>query len=575
MTARPRALVRAAAGGWLTFSDPIDAFAARHPGEILSCIARAERAARERGAWVVGFLTYEAAQAFQLPVCPLGAHAVPLAWFAVFRTARESPGPELRDYSVSRWRPSIDRATYPAVIGYIKERIAAGDTYQVNYTFRMSADFEGDPIGLFRDLFDGQRGPWSAYVDTGTHAICSASPELFFRTSGGRVECRPMKGTAARGLWADDDLARGRALQASAKNRAENVMVVDMTRNDLGRVARVGSVHVPSLYEIERYPGQWQMTSTVVGEAPGVPLAELFASLFPSGSVTGAPKHSSMGIVATLESGPRGVYTGAVGCVNPDGGAHFNVAIRTVTVDRARHQAEFGVGSGVVWDSVAEDEYEECLNKAAMLGRRVEPFRLLETLRWSRSEGFVRLARHLARMRASAEYFGFQWPGDHRIGRRAEAAVRDAADDRKIRILLDRYGTVEVEAGDPIAQPARMRVAISPEPVRRTDAFLYHKTTRREVYTRARAARPDADAVLLWNERRELTEATEANLVVEIDGRRITPALECGLLPGVLRGEMLEKGEIQERVVRLDELSRVTGLWLVSSLRGMIQGRLA
>jgi para-aminobenzoate synthetase/4-amino-4-deoxychorismate lyase len=571
----PGALVRTPAGGWLTCEDPLAIFSAHQPGEIASCLARAECAARERGAWVAGFVAYEAAEAFQLPTRSHESRALPLAWFAAFRSARESPGPARGDYSVSRWAPSIDRPTYLAALTDIKQRIAAGDTYQVNYTFRLSADFAGNPLGLFSDLFEAQRGPWSAYVDTGTHAICSASPELFFRVVGGRIECRPMKGTAPRGLWAEDDLARGRALQSSEKNRAENVMIVDMTRNDLGRVARVGSVHVPALYEIERYPGQWQMASTVVAEAPGMLLADLFASLFPSGSVTGAPKHSSMEIIGGLEPGPRGVYTGAVGCVSPGGDAHFNVAIRTVTVDRSRRHAEFGVGSGVVWDSAADDEYEECLNKAAMLARPLEPFRLLETLRWSPADGFVRLERHLARLRASAGYFGFDWPGDASIARRAAAAVHDARADRRIRILLDRFGAVDVEAGDLGARPERPRVAISPEPVRRTDPFLYHKTTRREIYIRARAARPDADAVLLWNEQREVTEATEANLVVELDGRRMTPALACGLLPGVLRGELLERGEVQEGIVRLEDLSRITGLWLASSARGLIRGELS
>jgi para-aminobenzoate synthetase/4-amino-4-deoxychorismate lyase len=275
-----------------------------------------------------------------------------------------------------------------------------------------------------------------------------------------------------------------------------------------------------------------------------------------------------MEIIRRLESAPRGIYTGAIGCVSPDGNMHFNVAIRSVTVDRGRGEAEFGVGSGIVWDSAAEDEFAECLNKAAMLTRRVHSFQLLETMRWRRTGGITRLDLHLERLRASAEYFGFDCPPVEHL-RAAVAAPSDIqSPEARVRLLLSRDGNAACEFHPLNPVPAVMRVALAPEPVSSGDVFLFHKTTRREVYNRARASRPEADSVLLWNERGEVTEATEANVVLEIEGRRLTPPVACGLLPGVFRAELLRREEIQERVIQLDELRRATSVWLISSVRG-------
>jgi len=557
--------------GWRSFSNPTQIFSARSAEAVIACLDDVQRAVEQTGCWAAGFVAYEAAAGFGLPVANADTLSLPLAWFGIFPPdgvalrERLDPG---TGYSAGRWQPSMDRARYLAAVHEIKSRIAAGDTYQINYTFRLTATFRGDAISLLGDLDDAQRGPWGGYVDIGTHAICSASPELFFLLHGNRLECRPMKGTAPRGRSAEEDLRRAAALQQSAKNRAENVMVVDMTRNDLGRIALTGSVSVPSMFEVERYPGQWQMISTVAASTATTDLSRLFEALFPSGSVTGAPKRSSMAIIRDLETGPRGIYTGAIGCLTPGGRAHFNVAIRTVVIDRERHQAEFGVGSGIVWDSVDTDEYEECVNKAAMLTRRQEPFRLLETLRWSDSEGFIRLDSHLARMRASADYFGFDQPAEARVRAQLDSAVANRYRDARIRILLDRDGNPEIEAHELAAAPDPMRVVLAAEPVSTSDVFLFHKTTRRDVYERARSARPDMDAVLLWNERGEITEATEANIVLEMSGRRVTPPIDCGVLPGVLRGELLNAGEVEERVIQRDDLPRASRIWLISSVRG-------
>lgn len=562
--------------GWRAFSDPREVFTARSPSDVVPCLREVQRAVNASGCWAAGFVAYEAASAFGLPAAARPG-SLPLVWFGLYPpdniTGRERIDPRT-GYVTGPWRPSIDRDAYLRAIAAIKARIAAGDTYQINFTFRLRAPFEGDPLSLLRDLDRAQRGPWGAFVDIGSHAICSASPELFFRLDGSRMTCRPMKGTVPRGRWSEDDRLRALALQRSPKNRAENVMVVDMTRNDVGRIARPGSVAVRSLFDVERYPGQWQMTSTVRAEVDAPGLDRLFEALFPSGSVTGAPKRSSMAIIRELESGPRGVYTGAIGCLSPDGGAHFNVAIRTVTVDRERREAEFGVGSGVVWDSVDRDEFDECLNKAAMLTAVGEPFELLETLRWTPGDGFTRLESHLARMRASAAYFGVPWPGTAAVRTRALEAARGRRHEARARMLLGPDGRLEVQLHDLAPLPVPMRLALAGEPVSSSDVFLFHKTTNRITYERARAGRPGAHAVLLWNERGEITEATEANVVVEMDGRRITPPLECGLLPGILRGEVLRTGEVEEGIVRREDLSRAARIWLISSARGWMEGEM-
>ena len=538
-----------------------------------------------QGAYAAGFVAYEAAAAFGLP-CGRRAGELPLVSFGIFDPSHVDSLTRLPRGGPMRlgpWRPSVDRGGYLEAIREIKARIEAGDTYQINFTFRLAADFDGDPRTLMRELHAAQAGGWNAYVETRDYTICSASPELFLALDGRHIECRPMKGTAPRGFWPAQDLLRAEELRMSEKNRAENVMIVDMVRNDVGRIARVGTVSAAPMFEVERYPLQWQMTSTVSGEVESRSLLRIFEAMFPSGSVTGAPKHSAMGIIRQLETTPRGVYTGAIGYLSPRRRSHFNVAIRTVTVDRKRRRAEFGVGSGIVWDSVDRDEYEECLVKAQMLSpasphRRHVPsyvvndppgFRLLETLVWTPDGGFALLDRHIERLTASAACFGFVMDAEE-VRAMLANAVEDLPGPARVRIQLEADGDILCEAVDLMPLPSPMIVALALEPVDRLDVFLYHKTTRRDVYERARVQHPGANAVILWNEAGEITEATESNIVVSIGGRKITPSLECGLLPGTLRAELLARGEIVEGVITKDDLRRAEQLWLINSVRGWI-----
>lgn len=386
------AVVQTIAGEWLAFDDPARIVRADTVVGVRPALADVERLTRDLGLHAVGFVSFEAAEAFQLAVRP-ASDRLPLVWFGLFEPAqvrRVDPPSGQGPYRLDDLQPSLDRAAFTAIFDRIKEHLAAGDTYQVNLTFKIGGRFAGDPRTLFADLVAAQQGGHAAFLTTGEWSICSASPELFFDIDGMTISARPMKGTIGRGRTTAEDAVQRDALQTSEKQRAENVMVVDMVRNDLGRVAEVGSVKVPELFTVQRYPNVWQMTSLVTGRTVA-PLEDIFAALHPSASVTGAPKVRTMELLRDLEPSPRGVYTGAIGHVAPDGRASFNVAIRTAVIDHRAGTIQFGTGSGIVWDSEAASEYEECLLKSSVLGRSAAAFELLETMRWSPAEGFFLL----------------------------------------------------------------------------------------------------------------------------------------------------------------------------------------
>ena len=364
---------------------PVGVLEATRAGEVVSVLEGAAAAAA-RGLWVAGLVSYEAAPGLDPALVvrdrrPNDAFAaLPLAWFAMFERAEETTLPVPRDEGVpdapdGTWMPTTLRERFESSVDEIHRLIAAGETYQVNHTMRLRSRVEGDPRGLYRDLCYAQRGAYSAYLDLGRYRVLSASPELFFERRGGSIVTRPMKGTAPRGRWPEEDRAAAEHLLESAKDRAENAMIVDLLRNDLGRISRAGSVTWADVFQVERYETVWQLTTTVSAELePGIGLAEIFRGLFPSGSVTGAPKVRTMEIIRDLEDSPRGIYCGAVGFLAPEGSgrpdARFNVAIRTVTVDTASTTAEYGVGGGITWDSEAGSEYEEAVAKSRVLTAR-------------------------------------------------------------------------------------------------------------------------------------------------------------------------------------------------------------
>ncbi len=576
------------AGTSFRLTDPVGILEAKRPDEVGPALEAAEAAAL-RGLWVAGFVAYEAAPGLD-PALAVRSRdrddpfaRLPLAWFAMFEHREETRLPESQEEPEpsaepgNTWVASIDRDRYDAAIARIRSCIAAGETYQVNHTLRLRSRVTGDERGLYRDLCYAQRGAYSAYLNLGRYRVLSASPELFFRRDEDRITSRPMKGTSSRGRWnAEDDEIAAR-LRGSVKDRAENAMIVDLLRNDLGRIAAPGTVSWSDVFDLERFETVWQLTSTVSAQVPvATGLAQIFGALFPCGSVTGAPKVRTMELIAELEDSPRGVYCGAVGYLAPPGPgdltppARFNVAIRTVVVDAETGSAEYGVGGGITWDSRAAGEYEETVAKARVLTTRRPHLELLETM-LREPDGRIRhLDRHLARIAGSAAYFGFDWD---------EGAVRHALTSgevpvsgrtARVRLTVNRRGRPSVTVS-PMPPPADapVRLAVDThEPVDPSDPFLFHKTTRRGRYERARQRHPDADDVLLTNTDGAVTESTIANVAVLLDGRWLTPRLEDGLLPGVGRELLLDEGELSEATVRIEDLWRADGIVLLSSVRG-------
>jgi len=556
---------------WLRFRDPVEVIAAWDAGTVRQQIERIEKVVNTEGLWAMGYLAYETAPAFDRALhVQLPTRALPLLWFGLYHEPEhlsDLPTGDDDPCALGEWTPSVTPAAYREAIATIKERIAGGDTYQVNYTFRLRASFQGDPWALFLRLWQAQHAPYAAYLETDTFALCSASPELFFHLEDDRVVSQPMKGTARRGRTLVEDEAQARWLQESEKNRAENVMIVDMIRNDLGRIAVTGSVQAERLFDATRYPTLWQMTSTV-SATTNAPVADILAALFPCASVTGAPKVSTMGIIADLESAPRGVYTGAIGYLAPGRRSQFNVAIRTVVIDRVQATAEYGVGSGIVWDSDAGDEYRECQTKARILTVALPDISLIESLLWEPGAGYFLLERHIQRLADAAAYFATALDLAVVRGQLATFVAALPALPHKVRLLVAENGACSLEAAPiPAASSSPLRIALADQPVDSTDPTLYHKTTHRVVYERALASRPDCDDVLLWNERGELTESSRANLVLRLDGELVTPPISSGLLGGTFRAELLAQGMLREQVLRAPDLTRAENIYLINSVR--------
>ncbi|MCH8180794.1 MAG: chorismate-binding protein [Proteobacteria bacterium] len=590
--------------------DPSHWLVAHDPSQVPGLLDAAHALSRA-GRWVVGWVAYEAAPGLEacLPVKALPP-GQPYAVFAVFEHAQPWDGstdpaaqaavPQAH-WQVGPWTAALDDASAGQRIEQVRELIRAGEVYQVNLTDTLSAPFAGGPQALgayFAALRRSQPEGYGLMLDAraacrAPGVVLSVSPELFFDWDAalpeGRITTRPMKGTAARGHDAASDQAAAAHLRSSAKERAENLMIVDLLRNDLSRIAEVGSVQVPSLFDVQALPTVWQMTSTITATArSGLRLSEVFAALFPCGSVTGAPKRQAMHHIARLERGPRGVYCGAVGLMAPGGRVTFNVPIRTVALHTpppdAPWTARCGIGSGITLDAQPDSELREWRAKQAFLHRADQPFQLLESLRLE--EGHVaRLDGHLQRLTASAHHFGWCHGPDADAAlasgvRQALAATaaRHPHGVFKLRLLLDVQGHIEVQAAPlPPSLPATaepLRVALATHPMPEADDFVRHKTTHRPAYA-AFPAPPGCFDTLLHNAAGELTEFTIGNVAVQLGGQWWTPPLSAGLLPGVMRASLIASGQLQERRLTLDDLPRAQGLALLNSVRGWMEVQLA
>jgi len=555
------------------YRDPIETIATDDPARIPACLAALRYATRHR-LHAAGWIAYDAG----VPGVPSTATTgAPLLWFGLFeRFDTIAPGdvPALLPDSAGAWagspHPSIDQTAYLAAFDRVKAYIAAGDIYQANLTFQAALPFVGDRFALYARIRARAAAGWGGIVHDGTHTLLSFSPEMFFTLDiGRRIEARPMKGTEARHADPVADADAVRALADNPKQRAENLMIVDLIRNDLSQVAVPGSVAVPALFTVETYPTIHQMTSTVTGKlAAGQDAVSLIEAAFPCGSITGAPKRRAMEVAAEVEAGPRGLYTGAIGRIDGDGAAAFNVAIRTLVID-GDGAATIGLGSGIVADSQGPAEWRECLAKGAFVGAACPRIDLIETMPFDPLEGMVDLERHLARMKRSADALGFAFDR-HDVRNELQAATFRLREASRVRLRLAASGRVAVEVRPAPASAADpVPVAIVPLPVAPDDFRLRHKTSDRGFYDGARGA---AFEVIFARADGLLTEGSFTSLFVPRDGRLLTPPLARGLLPGILRERLIERGEaIEQDIVEADLRD---GFLLGNALRGLIRARL-
>jgi len=567
------------------FTAPQEVLTADTPAAVPDLVESLQEATQS-GAHVAGYLSHEAGYPFVDLDAPSSAKS-PVGWFGIYdRPYRLAPSEVQAGLETLEYSPSIEdaalsvsRDTYIEAIRRIRQHIGAGDVYQINYTAPVRFRAPGDPRALYRRLRRRQRVPYGAYLNVGGRQILCCSPELFFRRDGDRVRTRPMKGTIRRGRTLEEDQSLRERLAADPKNRAENLMIVDLLRNDLSMCCRPGSVQVPELYTTEEYESVTQMTSTVEGKLrPDQGLADLMKALFPCGSISGAPKRRAMRVIRDLEREPRGIYCGTIGAAGP-GHACFNVAIRTAVIEGK--ESRMGVGSGIVWDSDPQAEYDECKLKTKFLTASstseqsdsdAELPCLIETMRFDGVQ-IPMLDQHVSRLARSASYFNYPFD-EARFRRRVHRAVAggDGQTVAKVRATLDPRGCLEVEmspiqegTGDP------WRLTVADERVDREDPLFYHKTTHRRVYERAlqAAQRAGFDEAILLNQEGEVTEGTYTNIFVEIGGELLTPPVDCGLLAGVYRSYVLEKEErARAEVLTLNDLHAANGIYCCNAVRG-------
>lgn len=551
----------------LTFQHPVRVIAAHKVEDVLPCFQLVQEAV-DKGYYAAGFFSYESAPAFDSAFNVKSGGSFPLLWFGIFSNPEHQQISSDGDFSVSKWKPTITMEEYNQAISAIKKSIRYGNTYQTNYTIRLHSHFSGDGLAFYTRLKKAQSSNYCAYIHTGEHSILSASPELFFHLDNGKITTRPMKGTIKRGASFEEDAENASWLLHSEKNRAENLMIVDLLRNDLGFVAKSGTVVVEKLFEIEQYPTVHQMTSTISAKvSETTTLVDIFKALFPCGSITGAPKISTMNIIADLENEPREVYCGAIGYITPNKEAIFNVPIRTVLIEHSTGNAVYGVGGGVTWDSTSEGEYYEILAKAKLLEEKPSEFQLLESLLLDNGDYFL-LEEHLKRLENSARYFGFPIEVERIKGSLNEFGDKNCNERIKVRLLLSKDGKWTLEGQLIKLQETILKVVLAQEPVEKTNPFLYHKTTNREIYEKFQNQKPaEAFDVLLWNQEGELTEFTNGNVVLEIDGVRWTPSVSSGLLAGTFRDRLIHTGEIHEKTLTHFDLKKATRVWFINSVR--------
>lgn len=577
---------RAQPGRAFLFENPDQIIRAESAADVADALS-AMQAALDTGSYLAGFMSYELGYALESRLSGLmpASRNVPLLWFGVFSDTGMLEGDDIESYlssnitgpfEVSEPALTLNKVDYTTRFDAVKRYISEGDIYQLNLTLKGHFSFQGDALALYSELRRKQPVSYGAYIEAEDFTVISASPELFIEQDGSRILTRPMKGTAARALTLEQDQSTAGWLSSDEKSRAENLMIVDLMRNDIGRVSQTGSVMVSDLFTVETYETLHQMTSGVEARLkPDTDVSTLLHSIFPPGSITGAPKVRAMEIIRELESEARGIYTGAVGMFSPGNKACFNVAIRTLTLFEDG-RGEVGIGSGVVHDSQAQAEYDECILKMRFLTEPMRDFQLIETMLYDPEAGeYALLERHMERLKASADYFLFPCPRvDIRNALIERSKVLQDAPYR-VRLLLFRDGHFEISQTN-IAGAAteNMTFAVSDTRVASGDKFLFHKTTERQLYDNEWARCHDehgSDEVLFLNERAEVCEGSRTNIFLRSGGTLLTPALSCGLLPGTLREDLLAAGKAEEAVITLGDLANADVIYLGNSVRGLVE----
>ncbi len=553
------------------YSSPIDIIEAYEAQSVSEAFARLKHY-HEQGYYLAGYAAYDLGFALEPKLASLmpKKRSGPLMQFGVFKSVSETP-PAACLYTASdvhiALKPSWSEAEYKARFDRVMDYIKAGDVYQINLTFPMQGDYDGAADTLYAAFRQRQKGRYGGIVSLGSGPeIISLSPELFFRKENRAMSMRPMKGTRPRAALAEDDNAIREDMRGEVKSQAENLMIVDLLRNDLSRVSEVGSVKVPELFALETYPTLHQMTSRVTSDLKGnVSFEDLFKSLFPCGSVTGAPKIRAMEIISELEESSRGAYCGGLGYIDPDGDACFNVAIRTLILEAGK--LRYNVGSGLVLDSGAADEYAECLLKADVL--KQQDAELIETLKWSPKEGYIRGEAHLSRLKKSAKHLNFPLSALENVSRLPSPS---ADTEQRVRLSLSPEGHLKMRHED--YHPLEgLKVSLSKYPLSENVQHTANKISHRQFYDGERErlkALTGADEVLFLNENSYLCEGSFTSLFIELEGQLYTPPLSAGILPGILRAELMKTGQVIEKQLTLKELNAAEKVYCGNSLRGLI-----
>ena len=551
-----------------TFTQPIKELKTRDLAEVADLLAQVE-SYQEQGYYVVGYVSYEAAPAFEEK---LAVHKAPLLaeyllYFTVHDGVETSPIPltyEEVDLP-SKWQEVTSAADYEKAIGQIHHHLRQGDTYQVNYTVQLKQDLSANPFVIYNRMVVEQEAGYNAYVEHDEMAVISMSPELFFEQNDRELTTRPMKGTTKRGLTDDEDLKEAAWLEQDPKNRSENMMIVDLLRNDMNRISEVGSEHVERLCQVEQYSTVWQMTSTIKSQLrPDVDLVAIFRSLFPCGSITGAPKIATMEIIKDLEPQPRGVYCGTLGLLLPNGRRIFNVAIRTIQLYKG--QAIYGVGGGITWDSTWKSEYREVHQKAAVLYRKQARFKLITTGKISQ-KSLLFEDQHLERLIKASRYFAYPFdPEDLKQKIEEECQACDSHQDYRLRISLNKSGEIELSRQilTPLS-PTFCQARLCLQEADLNQSFTYFKTTHRPHLNLGE------QEIIYHNAAGELLETSIGNLVLKIGGKLYTPPANLGILPGIYRQHLLEGGQVEEKVLTLKDLAQAEAIYGCNAVRGLYE----